>query len=183
MPHSSQYGWTVSPVIIIFLKESSMNNQRNATVEPIFRLAKDFCFMLHFSIPLYLTGTRKSLHKQFSWNRFFQLVTFFFHWNLTTSCTDKADGKLKKWYWCNTIREPERREMGTGSSSSIPFHMASAMPESRLPTIPCHKRLRASKHRFHAEYDIPDMLLPNRPEENIAVWLKKLLNIYFRRAC
>ena len=79
-----------------------MNNQRNAAVEHIFRLAKDFCFMLHFSIPLYLTGTRKSLHKQFSWNRFFQLVTFFFHWNLTTSCTDKADGKLRKWYWWAT---------------------------------------------------------------------------------
>ena len=69
----------------------------------------------------------------------------------------------------NTIREPARREMGTGSSSAIPFHMASAMPESRLPTTPCQKKLRASKHRFHAEYDIPDMLLPNRPEENIAV--------------
>ena len=71
----------------------------------------------------------------------------------------------------NTIREPERREMGTGSSSSIPLYMASAMPESRLPTTSCHKKLRASKHRFHAEYDISslEIPLPNRPEENIAV--------------
>ena len=47
-----------------------------------------------------------------SWNRFLQLVTFFIHLNLTTSCTDEADGKLKSedlqtssdQWWITTIQ-------------------------------------------------------------------------------